>query len=59
MGQFLAKALNGGQFRCWKVKKVCGIEAFATHGSVVSINWENCCEGLSVGLQIPSEPTLT
>lgn len=47
------------QFRCWKVKKVCGTEAFATHRGMVPISWENCCEGLRMGLQIPSERTLT
>lgn len=42
-----------------EVKKVCGTEAFATHRSMVSISWENWREGLRMGLQTPSEPTLT
>lgn len=33
-----------------EVKKVCGTEAFATHRSMVSISWENCREGLRMGL---------
>lgn len=33
-----------------EVKKVCGTEAFVTHRSMVSISWENCREGLRMGL---------